>query len=58
MPRYLETGSLILQDVLFRAGERTDLTGPLVSDYLDVAKSFVQRSYHDLLSSAPWPWRC
>lgn len=56
MPRYFETGSLILQDVLFRAGERTDLTGPLVSDYLDIAKSFVQRAYHDILSAAPWPW--
>lgn len=55
MPRYLETGQLILQDALFRAGELTTLTG-VISDYLDEAKKFVQRTYFDVLEYAPWPW--
>lgn len=54
--RMLEFGQEILQDVLFRAGERTDLSGTNTSDYLDVAKVFVQRAYYDVLSYAPWPW--
>jgi hypothetical protein len=47
-------GQDILQDALFRAGERTDLTGT-VSDYLTAAKRYVMRAYYDTLTEYPWP---
>jgi hypothetical protein len=53
---YYEYGQDILQDVLFRNSEPTDLTGSGVSDYLDAAKRYVQRAYNDILDYAPWPW--
>ncbi len=53
--RILQYGGQIVQDVLFRCGEVTDLTGT-TSDYLAQAKRYVQTSYYDLLAYAPWPW--
>lgn len=53
---YYEYGQDILQDVLFRCGEPTDLTGGTVSDYLSAAKAYVQRSYQDIIGLHPWPW--
>ncbi len=54
--RYLQTGQLILQDVLGRCNEPTALTGNDVSDYLNDTKALVQRVYYDILEYAPWPW--
>lgn len=52
---YCVTGQDILQVVLMTAGEKTALTG-VTSDYLTIAKGFIQRSYYDILEYAPWPW--
>lgn len=52
---YFEYGRDILQDVLFRAGEKTDLVG-ILSDYFDRTKVYIQRVYKDILGYAPWPW--
>ena len=56
MTMYYQTGADILQDVLFRAGELTALSGSPVSNYLPIAQTFVQRCYYDVLTSSPWPW--
>ena len=48
-------GSDILQDALFRAGERTDLTGGSASDYLAAAKRYVMRAYYDTITAYPFP---
>lgn len=52
---YYQYGQDILQDILWRAGEPNVLTGA-TSDYLTVAKQYIQRAYNDLLGYAPWPW--
>lgn len=52
---YFEYGQDLLQDVLFRGGELTALTGQ-TSDYLTRCKQYIQRAYEDILSFAPWPW--
>ena len=52
---YFKYGADILQDVLFRGGELTALTGT-TSEYLTRCKGYVQRAYHDIVIAAPWPW--
>lgn len=52
---YYKYGQDILQDVLRRCGEKPDLTG-VTSDYLTRTKGYIQRSYHDFIIAAPWPW--
>ena len=47
-------GQDILTDVLFRGGERQDLTGS-VSDYLAATKRYIMRAYYDILGDYPWP---
>ncbi|MDI6721817.1 MAG: hypothetical protein QMD85_05465, partial [Candidatus Aenigmarchaeota archaeon] len=48
-------GKDILQSALFRAGERTDLSGGSISDFLDAAKQYVMRGYYDTVIEYPWP---
>ena len=52
---YFKYGADILQDILFRGGELTALTGS-TSQYLTRAKGYIQRVYHDIVIGAPWPW--
>src|SRR3990172_8937299 len=48
-------GQDILQDALFRSGERTDLSGGSASDYLAAAKRYIMRGYYDTLTEYPFP---
>lgn len=48
-------GQDILQDALFRAGERTDLTGASASDYLAAAKRYIMRAYYNTITAYPFP---